>query len=227
VGRGEFLEAVADDEDAAGALVGRARPWSERQQRDRHREGGPRRAPQPSRHRRFCSALGRRRRFAPLAAAALALALALPACGSEAPAAPEPTDATLTAPSPEPPSRSKPATTAASPCAHGLGGFLAQLEHLRRSLAIGVSYEQYVAELGTVREAYQQVPVGELDLACVSGPADSAERSFDGYLAAANAWGNCVSEAGCETASLEPKLQGMWRLAAKLLAAAKRALPAS
>jgi hypothetical protein len=68
--------------------------------------------------------------------------------------------------------------------------------------------------------------VGDLDLACVSGPASSAERSFDGYLAAGNTWGECVSDADCETAALEPKLQLKWRAAAKELAAAQRALPA-
>jgi hypothetical protein len=149
--------------------------------------------------------------------------LALPACGSQAPAAPDPTDATLTAPSAEPPPNSSPAA-AATPCAHGLSAFVEGLEHLRRSLVIGVSYEQYVAELRTVRESYQRVPVKKLDLACVSGPASSAERSFDGYLRAANTWGDCVSEAGCETATLEPKLQREWRAAAWQLAAARRAL---
>jgi hypothetical protein len=91
---------------------------------------------------------------------------------------------------------------------------------------IGVSYEQYVSELGTLRRSYQQVPVAKLDLACVAGPASSAEDSFDGYLAAANTWGECVSAAGCETASLEPKLQRKWRLAANQLADAKRAIEA-
>ncbi|HYC81518.1 MAG TPA: hypothetical protein VEB65_07010 [Solirubrobacterales bacterium] len=133
---------------------------------------------------------------------------------------------TLTAPSAEPPPAGKRTAAAKTACAHGLGGFLAQLEHLRRSLVIGVSYEQYVAELGTVRRAYHRVPVGELDLACVSGPASDAERSFDGYLAAANTWGDCVSKAGCETAALEPKLQRKWRAAAERLAAARRALAA-
>lgn len=127
--------------------------------------------------------------------------------------------------SPKPAPTAKPAAKSAS-CASHLSGFLDQLEHLRRSLVIGVSYEQYVAELGTVRRSYEQVPVGRLDLACVSGAASRAEESFDGYLAAANAWGDCVSEAGCETAALEPKLQREWRAAAKRLAAAKQALAA-
>jgi hypothetical protein len=119
----------------------------------------------------------------------------------------------------------KPAATSAS-CAAHLGGFVAALEHLRRSLAIGVSYEQYVSELATVRRSYEQVPVGKLDLACVAGAAKGAEESFDGYLAAANTWGDCVSEAGCETAELEPKLQHEWQAAAKRLTTAKHSLAA-
>jgi hypothetical protein len=223
VGRGEFLEAVADDEDAAVPFHGAGRR-GERQHHQRHREGRPHRAPEQS-HRPLCSALGRRIRLAPLALAGLALGLALPACGSQAPAAPEPSAETTTLSSGEPTLKTKP-TTAPTACARGLAGLLEQLEHLRRSLVIGVSYEQYVSELGTVRKSYEQVPVGKLDLACVSGPATSAEESFDGYLAAANAWGDCVSESGCETASLEPKLQHKWRVSAKLLANARQALGA-
>ncbi len=89
---------------------------------------------------------------------------------------------------------------------------------------IGVSYEQYVSELGTVRSSYERLPVDKLDLACASGPASSVEESFDGYLAAANAWGNCVSDRGCETSALEPELRRKWRLAAKQLAEAEKAL---
>jgi hypothetical protein len=154
------------------------------------------------------------------------VALALPGCGSQSSAAPEASTAkTIRSAAPKPPATGRPAAASAS-CASHLRGFVAQLEHLRRSLAIGVSYEQYVSELGTVRGSYERVPVGKLDLACVSGAADSAEESFDGYLAAANAWGDCVSEAGCETAELEPKLQRKWRAAAKQLADAKRELGA-
>jgi hypothetical protein len=222
VRRGQFLEAVADDEDAA-VPFGRARARRRRQRHQRHRQGGPHRAPQQS-HRQLSSALGRRIRLAPLLAAALALALALPACGSESSAATEPSAASTTAPDPGPSLTTAEKGTARTACASGLDGFLSELEHLRRSLVIGVSYEQYVAELATVRRSYRRVPVANLDLACVAGAAAGAERSFDGYLAAANAWGDCVSEAGCETASLEPRLQHEWRLAAKQLAAAKRRL---
>jgi hypothetical protein len=161
-------------------------------------------------------------------AAALALALALPACGGgggeSTAAAPKPEQATVVAPSPKTaPIEARAATT--SGCADGLDGFLGQLEHLRRSLAIGVTYEQYIAELGTVRRSYEKVPVVKLDLACVSGPANSAESSFDGYLAAANTWGECVSDAACETEALEPKLRHKWQTATDQLAAAQRTLP--
>jgi hypothetical protein len=114
------------------------------------------------------------------------------------------------------------AAGAASSCASHLEPLLDQLDHLRKSLVIGVSYEQYVAELETVRRTYANIPVGELDLACLSGAAAGAEESFDGYLAAANTWGDCVSETGCETVSLEPKLQRMWKAAAAKLRAAQR-----
>jgi len=153
--------------------------------------------------------------------------LALPACGSESSAAPETSTATTIESRGEkkvesPPPRETKARSSA--CAGHLNGFLDQLEHLRRNLAIGVSYEQYVAELGTVRRSYEAVPVADLDLACLSGAAASAESAFDGYLAAANTWGDCVSDAGCETAALEPELQHLWRLAANQLAAARQAL---
>lgn len=227
MGRGQFLEAVANDEDAAVPFH-RPRRGRERQEdRDRHHQGAPDRAAQQS-HRPLCSAHGRRARLAPLLAAAIALlALALPGCGSEAPAASQPAGSTTTgstrthaevqgAPAGKP--------TASATCSAQLSGFLDQLEHLRRSLVIGVSYEQYVSELGTVRRSYEQIPVGELGLACVAGAANNAEQSFDGYLAAANAWGDCVSERGCETSALEPELRRKWRLAASHLADARNAL---
>jgi hypothetical protein len=109
-------------------------------------------------------------------------------------------------------------------CSSQLGGFLDDLDGLRKSLVIGVSYEQYVAELGTLRRSYEKLPVDRFDFACLSGPATSAEESFDGYLAAANTWGDCVSEEGCETAALEPRLQREWHAAARLLRHAQQTI---
>jgi hypothetical protein len=156
--------------------------------------------------------------------------LALPGCGSQAPAAPQPTGATtIESAESQPGAKSEPASRgkhagSTAACSSHLTGFLDQLDRLRRSLVVGVSYEQYVSELGTVRRSYEQVPVAKLDLACVSGPADSAEQSFDSYLRAANTWGNCVSESGCETSALEPKLRRKWQIAARQLKEAEKAL---
>ncbi|HEY1854179.1 MAG TPA: hypothetical protein VGG40_06275, partial [Solirubrobacterales bacterium] len=168
---------------------------------------------------------GRCLRLAPLLLACLALTLALPACGSQSSTAAESTAAKTTVSSGEPAAAPKPAPGGA-PCDGSLGDFVEELEHLRRNLVIGVSYEQYVSELGSLRKSYDQVPVGKLELSCIAGPATSAESSFDRYLAAANTWGDCVSEAGCETAALEPELRHQWRRAAKQLAAAKQELAA-
>jgi hypothetical protein len=131
------------------------------------------------------------------------------------------TAATTTAPPLAGGGKQSQSTAAVPACSSALGGFLSELDHLRKSLVIGVSYEQYVAELATVRRSYAKVPVDSLDFACLSGPATAAEDSFDGYLAAANVWGDCVSEEGCETASLEPRLQREWRSAAEHLRAAE------
>jgi hypothetical protein len=114
---------------------------------------------------------------------------------------------------------------AAPSCSSQLDPFLGQLDDLRKSLVIGVSYEQYVAELETVRRSYAKLPVDKLDFACLSGAAAGAEESFDSYLAAANTWGDCVSESGCETATLEPRLQREWHAAAKQLRAAQKSEP--
>jgi hypothetical protein len=157
------------------------------------------------------------------------LALGLGACGGGSSSSSSPTELTNTATesattapatldNTEP---KKPATETQTACASHLAPLFDQLDHLRKSLVVGVSYEQYVAELETVRRTYAKVPVDELDFACLSGAAAEAEESFDGYLAAANTWGDCVSEAGCETASLEPKLQRKWKAAAAKLREAR------
>ncbi len=115
------------------------------------------------------------------------------------------------------------AAIAAGACGPQLDEFLADLEGLRRNLVVGVSYEQYVSELGVLRKLYDRIPVEGMSLACLSGAADSAEQSFDGYLQAANTWGDCVADSECETAEVEPKLQHKWGLAAQQLKRAQTA----
>ncbi len=111
----------------------------------------------------------------------------------------------------------------AGPCGPQLDQFLADLGGLRKNLVVGVSYEQYVSELGVLRKIYDRIPVDAMSFACLSGAAESAEQSFDGYLAAANTWGDCVSDSACETTEIEPKLQSRWKLSARQLKRAQAA----
>jgi hypothetical protein len=106
-------------------------------------------------------------------------------------------------------------------CQARLGNFLARMDDLRQSLLAGLSYDEYVVRVRAIRDAYEAVPVGELGVACVTGPAAKAEDAFNQYLRAANAWGECAATAGCAASEVEGKLQHRWNLAAKSLEAAE------
>jgi hypothetical protein len=106
-------------------------------------------------------------------------------------------------------------------CRDQVGGFLSSLAKLRGSLALGLSYEQYVAALGGVRAAYGEVPVGRLTIDCLASAGTPAEKALNRYIDAANAWGKCLSEAGCDTGSIEASLQKRWRIASHFLSEAR------
>jgi len=105
-------------------------------------------------------------------------------------------------------------------CASQLGPFLASIDTLRRKLEVGLSYEQYVAEVGAVKAAYAQLPVDRLPLDCLLKSGTPAERAFDKYIAAANTWGECLAETGCTAGTIESTLQDEWHLASHFLGAA-------
>lgn len=48
-----------------------------------------------------------------------------------------------------------------------------------------------------------------------------AEDALNRYIDAANAWGECLADASCATATIEPVLQRRWRLASRSLSAAE------
>lgn len=98
------------------------------------------------------------------------------------------------------------------------------MDSLRRRLAVGVTYEQYVDEIHAVRSTYRDVPVDELEIDCVSAVGVPAEKAFNRYIEAANEWGECVSEAGCGSAQIEPVLQQRWRAASHFLSEAEKGL---
>lgn len=115
----------------------------------------------------------------------------------------------------------------ADPCQTQLGSFVASMDSLRRRLAVGVTFDQYVAEVRGIGSTYRKIPTEQVEIGCLSSVGTPAERAFNRYIEAANDWGECVSEAGCSSATVEPVLQRRWRIASHFLSAADAGLNAS
>jgi hypothetical protein len=156
------------------------------------------------------------RRLPMLGLAALcAAALALSACGSSGG---DPTaEKTAAAPAEQPAA----AKSSGDPCQGQVDGFLKSMKTLRSNLAVGLSYEQYAAEMQRLRTAYDKVPVKQLTIGCLYATGAPAEQALNKYTDAANAWGECLAEAGCTTASIESALQRRWRIASHYLSEAQ------
>jgi hypothetical protein len=118
-------------------------------------------------------------------------------------------------------------TGAAGPCQTQLGSFVASMDSLRRRLAVGLTYDQYVAEVRGIRSIYRKIPTDRVEIDCLSGVGAPGEKAFNGYIEAANDWGECVSEAGCSSETVEPVLQRRWRIASRFLSEADEALNAA
>lgn len=116
---------------------------------------------------------------------------------------------------------------AAGPCQIQLGSFVASMDSLRRRLAVGLTYDQYVAEVRGIRSTYEKIPIERVEIDCLGAVGTPAEKAFNRYVEAANDWGECVSEAGCSSETVEPVLQRGWRIASHFLSAADEGLNAS
>jgi hypothetical protein len=112
-------------------------------------------------------------------------------------------------------------------CQSQLGGFVGSMDGLRRRLAVGVTYDQYVAEVRGIRSTYGEIPTDRLQIECLTAVAAPGERAFNRYIEAANDWGECVSQLGCGSAEIEPVLQRRWRIASHFLSEAEDGLRAT
>lgn len=112
----------------------------------------------------------------------------------------------------------------ASSCSAQLGGFVDALDSLRRQLAVGLTYAEYLEEVRRLRRVYRDVPVEQLAVGCMVVAGTPSEQAFNRYIEAVNAWGECLATAGCETESVEPELQRDWELASERLSAAQAGL---
>lgn len=111
-------------------------------------------------------------------------------------------------------------------CQSQLGSFVGSMDGLRRRLAVGVTYDQYVAEVRGIRSTYGEIPTQKLQIDCLTLVATPSEKAFNRYIEGANDWGECVSELRCDTATIEPVLQRRWRIASHFLTEAKDGLSA-
>jgi hypothetical protein len=109
-------------------------------------------------------------------------------------------------------------------CQSQLGGFVGSMDGLRRRLAVGVTYDQYVAEVRGIRSTYGEIPIDRLQIDCLAAVAIPGEKAFNRYIEAANEWGECVSELGCGSEEIEPVLQRRWRTASHFLSESKDGL---
>jgi hypothetical protein len=111
--------------------------------------------------------------------------------------------------------------TSADACRKMLGSFVDSMADLRRKLAVGISYEDYLGEVQELRATYAAIPDDRLGLGCLLAAGTPGERALNRYMAAANDWGECLTTAGCETATVEPRLQREWARASVLLSTAQ------
>jgi hypothetical protein len=128
---------------------------------------------------------------------------------------------------PQPWKGKRPDAPAAGPCQGKLGSFIASMDSLRRRLAVGVTYDQYVAEVRGIRSTYRKIPIDQVEIDCLETVGTPGEKAFNHYIGAANVWGECVSEAGCSSETVEPVLQRRWRIASHFLSEADEGLSAS
>jgi hypothetical protein len=159
------------------------------------------------------------------AGCAVVLALVLGGCGGSGSDGTERTEATVSssrvttvAKESDPQQSKKPGSASpAGPCQGQLGGFVASMDSLRRRLAVGVTFDQYLAEVHGIRSTYRKIPIDRVEIDCLDTVGAPAEKAFNRYIEAANDWGGCVSEAGCSSETVEPVLQRHWRIASHFL----------
>ncbi|MDQ2631027.1 MAG: hypothetical protein M3Y75_08650 [Actinomycetota bacterium] len=164
-----------------------------------------------------------------LSVTGLVVAMLLLGCGGEDSEPSEQT--TISSPTPATTTKKRPSQDRRPPagdlCQSQLGSFVGSMDGLRRRLAVGVTYDQYVAEVRGIRSTYGEIPVEKLQVGCLTLVATPGEKAFNRYIEGANDWGKCVSELGCDTATIEPILQRRWRIASHFLSEAKDGLDAN
>lgn len=150
------------------------------------------------------------------------LALLLPGCGEERGGASESAASGPSQDRSQTEAKESPAPLRSTPggCPRQLDAFVSKLRRLRRDLAVGLSYEQYTVAVKSLHASYDAIPVERLTLDCLAGSGTPAENALNKHVDAANTWGECLADASCTTATIEPVLQRKWRVASRHLSEA-------
>jgi hypothetical protein len=141
-------------------------------------------------------------------------ALLLPGCGDDSAATAGSTEA------PQAKHQAEVEAATAGPCPAQVTAFVKSLDSLRHQLAVGLSYGQYAARVKSLRRSYDNLPINHLTIGCLKTTGTPAESTLNKYIDATNAWGECLADASCTTATIEPVLQRKWRVATRLLSQA-------
>jgi hypothetical protein len=110
---------------------------------------------------------------------------------------------------------------ASAGCRAQLNGIVGVLDHLRRNLTVGLSYDAYLEEVEAAKTAYGGIAVESLPLGCLTLVGNPAERALNEYIAGVNTWGDCLAVAGCEPASIEAELKRGWQVASARVSVAQ------
>jgi hypothetical protein len=112
---------------------------------------------------------------------------------------------------------SQPSVATASPqiydrCNQQLGRWMTALKSLNSRLDIGMVESDYTKELGNISVVYHEIDFKSLSAQCLV-PGVTAEKAFNDYIDADNAWSKCISSMACTNAKVRPKLQAFWAAA--------------
>lgn len=154
-------------------------------------------------------------------AALVGLALALTGCGGGSPSAPQGTGAQgpgQAAPTREGTGAGTGSAIAGGSCPTELSRFTRSLQRLRRRLVAGLTYAEYLGGVKALGSEYAAIPIATMPSTCLIAAGTPSERAFDIYVEAANRWGGCLSEPGCDAGDVEAPLQAEWHLASRELA---------
>jgi hypothetical protein len=116
---------------------------------------------------------------------------------------------------------SPPAASTASPeiydqCNHQIGKWMTALKALNSRLDIGLTESDYTRELGNISVIYHEIDFNSLSPQCLV-PGVNAEKAFNDYIDASNAWSKCFASLTCTNAKVRPKLQSFWAAATRQL----------